>query len=211
MLLSLQKKFIFIHIPKTAGTSIMLALRPWSLPQAKKSQWRRLLSHLPVKEAVDKAFFRQHVKAARLRQKLPDGIYDSAYKFAVVRNPFDLVVSTYHFRRKVPTTRRHQQVLNWDFPTFVRYLEHRARLQRIDQTSWLTDRSGELIVDEVLRFESLADGFNQLMAKLDIPDAMLPKVNTTVHDTYSAYYDDASKAIVQRIYARDFERWGYSF
>lgn len=211
MLLSLKKKFIFIHIPKTAGTSIMVALRPWSLPQTKKTQWRRLLSHLPVPEQVDKAFLRQHIKAARLRQKLPAEVYDGLYKFAVVRNPFDLVVSTYHFRRKNPTTRRHEQVLGWDFPTFVRYLEHRARLIRIDQTSWVTDRRGELIVDEIVRFEQLADGFNALMEKLDIPDVKLPRVNTTVHDKYGAYYDDASKAIVQRIYARDFERWGYSF
>ena len=86
MLLSLEKKFIFIHIPKTAGSSITRALRPVDLNRSGRSGGA-LLSHLPVPEAPEKANLSQHDKAAWLRRKLPGPLYDSAYKFAVVRNP----------------------------------------------------------------------------------------------------------------------------
>src|SRR5258705_8361695 len=108
MLLSLEKKFIFIHIPKTAGSSITRALRPWCL-KPKRTLWRRLLSHLPVPEAPEKANLSQHDRASWLRRKLPDPVYDGAYKFAVVRNPFDLVVSNYHHRRSSTSGHRRRQ------------------------------------------------------------------------------------------------------
>ncbi|UDL88914.1 sulfotransferase family protein [Mesorhizobium sp. PAMC28654] len=211
MLLSLEKNFIFIHIPKTAGSSITHALWRWSV-KPEKTQWRRLLSHLPVREAPEKANFNQHDKAAWLRRKLPGPLYDSAYKFAVVRNPFDLVVSNYHHLRRKTTRRRHRQALGWDFRTFLRYLERKNRLSRVDQTSWILGRDGSVIIDQILRFEALAEEFNALTEKLGLPkDIKLPRVNVNEPFDYRAHYDDEAKAVVERLYARDFERFGYAF
>jgi hypothetical protein len=211
MLLSLEKNFIFIHIPKTAGSSITRALRPWSL-KPKLTQWRRLLSHLPVREAPEKANFNQHDRASWLRHKLPDPLYDGAFKFAVVRNPFDLVVSNYHHLRSRTSRRRHRQAQSWDFKTFLHYLERKNRLARIDQTSWISDRHGHLIVDEVLRFEALAEHFDGLVERLDLPgDVTLPRANVNAPFDYRTHYDDEAKSIVRRLYARDFERFGYEF
>ncbi len=209
MLLSLEKNFIFIHIPKTAGTSITRALRPWCL-QPKPTQWRRLLSRLPVAEAPDKANFNQHDKADWVRRKMPTQLYDGAYKFAVVRNPFDLVVSNYQHLQRKTSRRRHSQAQRWDFKAFLRYLERKNRLSRVDQTSWISDRHGNLIVDEVLRFETLADGFNVLAERLGLPGE-LPRANAGPPCDHRAVYDDEAKAIVRRLYIRDFERFGYEF
>jgi hypothetical protein len=132
MLLSLEKNFIFIHIPKTAGTSITRVLRPWCLTP-KPTPWRRSLSRLPVLEAPEKVNFKQHDKAAWLRRKLPTQFYDSAYKFAVVRNPFELVVSNYQHLRRKTSRRRHRQAQRWDFKAFLRYLERKNRARRSDE------------------------------------------------------------------------------
>ncbi|MEP6565873.1 MAG: sulfotransferase family 2 domain-containing protein [Mesorhizobium sp.] len=211
MLLSLEKNFIFIHIPKTAGSSITRALRPWCL-KPKPTQWRRLLSHLPVREAPEKANFNQHDRASWLRHKMPAPLYHSAYKFAVVRNPFDLVVSNYHHLRSRTSRRRHRQAQSWDFKAFLHYLERKNRVARIDQTSWISDRHGHLIVDEVLRFETLAGQFNGLVERLSLPgDLMLPKANANAPFDYRTHYDDEAKSIVRRLYLRDFERFGYEF
>ncbi|TRC97162.1 sulfotransferase family protein [Mesorhizobium sp. WSM4303] len=209
MLLSLEKNFIFIHIPKTAGTSITRALRPWCL-KPKPTQWRRLLSRLPVPEAPVRINFRQHDRAAWLRRKLPAHLYAGAYKFAVVRNPFELVVSNYQHLRRKTSRRRHRQAQRWDFKAFLRYLERKNRLARVDQTSWISDRDGKLIVDEVLRFETLAEQFNVLAERLGLPGE-LPRLNVGAPVDYRALYDEEAKAIVRRLYLRDFERFGYEF
>lgn len=209
MLLSLEKNFIFIHIPKTAGTSITRALRPWCL-KPKPTRWRRLLSHLPVPEAPEKANFNQHDKAVWLRRKLPVPLYDSAHKFAVVRNPFELVVSNYQHLRRKTSRRRHRQAQRWDFKAFLGYLERKNRLARVDQTSWISDRDGKLIVDEVLRFERLAEQFNVLAERLGLPGE-LPRSNVSEPVDYRTVYDEETKAIVRRLYVRDFERFGYEF
>ena len=209
MLLSLEKNFIFIHIPKTAGTSITRALRPWCL-KPKPTPWRRLLSRLPVPEAPEKANFKQHDRAAWLRRKLPPQFYDGAYKFAVVRNPFALVVSNYQHLQRKTSRRRRRQAQRWDFKAFLRYLERKNRLARVDQTSWISDRDGKLIVDEVLRFETLAEQFTVLAGRLGLPGE-LPRSNVGAPVDYRAVYDDEAKAIVRRLYVRDFERFGYEF
>ena len=113
MLLSTEKNFIFIHIPKTAGSSITRALRPWCA-RRRRTQWRRLLSHLPVKEAPQRATFQQHDKARWVRRKLPAELYENAHKFCVVRNPFDLAVSNFHHLRRQTSRRRHKAALGWD-------------------------------------------------------------------------------------------------
>ena len=209
MLLSLEKNFIFIHIPKTAGSSITRALRPWCL-KPKPTQWRRLLSHLPVREAPEKANFNQHDRAAWLRRKLPPQLYDGAYKFAVVRNPFALVVSNYQHLQRKTSRRRRRQAQRWDFKAFLRYLERKNRLARVDQTSWISDGDGKLIIDEVLRFETLAEQFTVLAERLGLPGE-LPRSNVGAPVDYRAVYDDEAKAIVRRLYVRDFERFGYEF
>ncbi|SJM31029.1 sulfotransferase family 2 domain-containing protein [Mesorhizobium delmotii] len=211
MLLSLEKNFIFIHIPKTAGTSVTRALEPWS-PKPQRTQWRRLLSHLPVRETSQNAFLRQHGKASWVKHKLPAEIYDSAYKFAVVRNPFELAVSTYYFRRDYLSGRRRNRARVLDFKTFLRYLERKNRFVQVDQTSWISDRQGNLIIDEVLRFETLAEQFNALVERLDLPgEVKLPRATVNAPYDYRAVYDGGAKSIVRRLYSRDFERFGYEF
>ena len=70
MLLSIEKRFIFVHIPKTAGQSITQALGPYAV-RPQKTQWRRLLSHLPVPENPERAWLRTHDTARWIRRKLP--------------------------------------------------------------------------------------------------------------------------------------------
>jgi hypothetical protein len=112
--------------------------------------------------------------------------------------------------RRKTSRRRHRQAQRWDFKAFLRYLERKNRLARVDQTSWISDRNGKLIIDEVLRFETLAEQFNVLAERLGLPSE-LPRSNVSPPVDYRAVYDDEAKAIVRRLYVRDFERFGYDF
>ena len=211
MLLSTEKRFIFIHIPKSAGSSITYALTPYSL-SPEKSQFRRLLSHLPVSENPEKAWLRAHDKASWLRLKLPPEIYNSYCKFAVVRNPFDYAVSYYFSVRKNPKSNRHASANRQSFSEFLRSIGRKNNFTGITQSSWVTDRSGQIIIDRVLRFEHFDNDVAELFADLGIDRATaIPYVNTTKHEPYRYYYSDADRKFAERLFARDLELFGYSF
>jgi len=209
MLLSIEKKFIFIHIPKTAGSSMTEALSPYALNPA-KSQYRRLLSHLPVPENPERAFFRIHDKAWWIRLKLPRAMFDSFHKFAVVRNPYDYAVSYYAFQRGNPGSRRFNEAQNTSFLEFLTYMAKKDRLSGISQTSWITDLRGRVIIDEVLRFETIESDFAALAARLGL-EVRLPHVNKSDRGDYRDMYGPAEREIAGRIFARDLELLGYDF
>ena len=64
-----KKKSIFIHIPKTAGTSILKSLGGW---------------------AGDHCSYREYLQASPTKFK-------EYFKFCFVRNPYDRLVSTYNY------------------------------------------------------------------------------------------------------------------
>lgn len=211
MLLSMEKRFIFIHIPKSAGSSISHALTPYSL-KPRQTPYRRLLSHLPVPEDPEKAWLRGHDKAWWLKLKLPAEIFDGFLKFAVVRNPFDYAVSYYHSVRMNPRSSRHAAANAQEFGAFLRDFARKDRLNGITQTAWITDRAGKrIIIDRVLRYESLDADMAALMRDLGVEAQPIPRLNASRHEPYRTYYSDADRALAERLFARDLEMLGYAF
>lgn len=211
MLLSIEKRFIFIHIPKTAGQSITRALQPYAV-EPRRTQFRRLLSHLPVPEDPGKAWLRSHDKAAWVKRKLPREMFDAFHKFAVVRNPYDYAVSYYLYLRRNPTSRRHRDAQDWSFLDFLRYMESKNRRSGITQASWTSDAQGRLMLDELLRFETLAEQFPALLDRLGIEDRIaLPHVNKTERGDYRELYGPQERAIADRLFREDLKLHGYTF
>ena len=209
MLLSIEKKFIFIHIPKTAGSSVTEVLSPYALNPV-KSQYRRLLSHLPVPENPERAWFRIHDKAYWIRLKLPRAMFEGFHTFAAVRNPYDYAVSYYAFQRGNPRSRRFREAQNTSFLEFLTYMEKKDRLSGISQTSWITDLRGRIIIDELLRFETIERDFAGLAARLGL-ETSLPHVNKSDRGDYREMYGTAERDIADRLFARDLELLGYDF
>lgn len=209
MLLSLEKKFLFIHIPKTAGTSIRRVLSPWCVRPA-RSQYRRLLSHLPVPEDPMKAWLRIHDTARWARMKLPREVFENSLKFAVVRNPYDYAVSYFEFQRGNPASSRHAKAQGEDFPAFLERMARKNRIKGIRQSEWVTDRAGRIIVDRILHFERLETEFPALLEELGIADAeALPRVNASERKDYLSYYDDVTRRLATDLFQRDLELFGY--
>ena len=133
---------------------------------------------------------------------------DSSYKFAVVRNPYDRVVSSYCYARKK----------KWYFGTFREFLMSSFKdfppMLR-GHTLPLTDNlclDGEPpYLDIVVKFESFREGINKLYEKFDLPGPEIPHLNKTEHEHYTTYYDDETKQIVAGKFAKDIEYFGYEF
>ncbi len=108
MLLSVKRQFLYVHIAKTGGTSMRAALQklrwrdPFYLPMFLCSR----MSHMTGHKIGAKFPRHSHIIAAK--EMLPEEFYKGLFKFAVVRNPWDLQVSSYHhIRRERPQLLSH--------------------------------------------------------------------------------------------------------
>lgn len=211
MILSLEKRFVFIHIPKTAGAMVTSLLEPYAL-RPPQSQFRRLLSHLPVPENPERAWLRVHDRASWLKRKLPSEIFDNFFKFSVVRNPFDYAVSYYAFLRMNRASRRHEFARDHSFGEFLAYLDRKNLVGGITQSSYLTDGDGNCLVDALLRFEELGAELPPLLERLGIPaPTELPRINVSSRRPYREYYSAADRVRAERIFRDDLDRFGYAF
>ena len=200
-MISFQKRFLFVHIPKTAGNSIQSVLRDYSEDEivALRSE-QDGIERFGVRNPKYK--IKKHSTLAEYQAALGEDRFRSLYKFTCVRNPWDRMVS-YYF---TPTKR----VGEWDRKEFRKVIS--KALSVVDYL-----RFGEAEekpfgnVDYVMRFENLADDFRSVCATLGIPTVDLPQYNRSSREHYSKYYDDNLREFVRRRFAPEIERFGYTF
>jgi Sulfotransferase family len=214
MLLSFSHNFLFIHVYKVAGTSIQHALLPYAhRPETMLlNRLGRMLgkilgreisfSHHRLKE------FPVHIMARDLKEQLPAAFFDSAFKFGFVRNPWDWQVSLYHF--VVGTPEHPQHDLLKSLHSFKEYVEYLVQQPKVLQRDYLSDSKGNLLVDFVGRYESLAADFRHVCRTLRVK-ASLPWHNTSRHVDYRSYYDDRTRSLIEDYFAEDIETFGYTF
>lgn len=213
MLVSYSHGFAFVHVPKTAGCSISLALQPYCdhVVRYWMNRWLdRIGIHVNHLAPYRLKRFRLHTSAETLLRQIPEAAFNRLYKFAFVRNPWDLLVSHYNFVRSTPRHHRRARVVGLE--SFDRYVEYELRRDKILQSRMLCDRRGVLLVDDIGRFESIEADFTRICRRLGI-DATLPHVNRGVirDRDYRAYYSERLAARVAEYFAEDIERFGYQF
>ena len=224
-------KLIFIHVPKTGGTSIRAALDAAAGEGAEWNSggiWPGLLAS-PRRDELFRVFKRffsmesalnvshQHLPACLLREFVSTQVWETYYKVATVRNPWDYVVSMYHYLRQA--LQDEKGFLNRDHPDLA-YLVRRCttfedwvRLMpmfELDMTSYFADDDGNELVDYVARYESLEEDFARLCDRVGII-AQLPRLNISSREAYRDYYTAETKALVAHHFSRDIERFDYSF
>ncbi len=207
MLISDSKRFIFIHIPRTAGFSVHQALQPWVDHQNldfRKARWEKDYPHYTARE---------------IREIAGKETLQEYFKFAFVRNPWDRMLSRYSYLKKFndhphepfnprgyypPGTLSFLQWLKGGEPHGVHPLDLRP------QKKWLVDVSGQIGVDFVGRFETLEADFETICQKIGLSLA-LPHVNRSDHGHYREYYDPEGRDVVARIFREDIKTWSYQF
>lgn len=160
--------FVFVHINKTGGTSIRHALNLGLTPY--------------------------HLTAREIRERYPESC--DKFSFALVRNPWDRLVSFGHSLR-IP--------VDWNEPNKFDRLDLRP------QVDFIMDEAGQPMVDFIGRYENLAEDFATICDRIGIPTPPLPHLNASRHRHYRDYYDESAKQFVAEKYAEDIERFGYSF
>jgi Sulfotransferase family len=205
---SVSQAFLFVHVPKAAGTSVRVALEPW-LQQPASGRLDKLLSRWHLKPWQER-FLPEHASARAARSLLGREVFAGLYKFAFVRNPWERLVSQYRFLLSNPSHRRHRRVLA--LGSFGAYARFELQRRRFFQYELLTDERGQLLMDFVGRFESLDADFDAVTRRLGI-SARLPHLNrsTAKPGDWRALYDRDTRALVNAAYAREAEFFGYRF
>lgn len=180
-------RYVFIHINKTAGSSIERAL------------------HLRF----------EHKTAAEKRRELGHFRWKRAFKFTFVRNPWDKVASHYKYRVATNQTRMGDMHISFRDWVLRAYGEHDPQYYDqprmfMSQHAWLEGDDGELLIDFVGRFESLEADFTKICNTLDI-SARLPHLKSTECSNYRDIYDPESRDCVARSFALDLAAFGYIF
>ena len=199
-----KHKFIFIHIPKTGGTSIEDALF------SRKTRTKKNLWGEPNKYQDGGL---QHLIATHILNEVGEDIFSNYFKFSFVRNPWDKLVSQFKYNRNRSDLR---EIIGVDKETkFHEYLiklnSTRNHVQWDCQHKFLYDDNGKLLVDFIGRFENFQQDFTTICDKIGIPKQNLPHKNKTKREHYTKYYDDETKQIVAEKYAKDIEYFGYEF
>ena len=218
MYISHSHRFIFIHVPKTAGTSILEVLQPHCI-RPPKTRWRSILRELRVPQSPIKARFRTHETASDVKAILRSS-FATYTSFSVVRNPFDHAVSHYTYLGEhwVPEVQEYFSQMSFEdyldyrlAPHFRRTVVGHAKMR--DQQSFLVGRDDRLIVSRVLKFENLTAEFSALCTDLGLPETVLPRKRVTAgrnRDSSHYYSDPRTIDRVRKLDQRDFDLFAYS-
>lgn len=210
MIISHHKKFIFIHIYKNAGSSVKHALANYNYYDLKTAGWMDKLRYISGNyPKIFSSQFPGHITCENLKEIIPAKVFNNYLKFAIVRNPFDWQVSLYNYALKDP--RHHEHELTKSFKSFDKYLEWRIDGNFSLQSDFIYSKDGELLVDEILKFENLDVDFKRVLKKLDIrEEIILPQHNQSSDKPYRAYYKGFSENSVIDTFKEDFENLDYS-
>jgi len=200
-MISLQKRFLFVHIPKTAGNSIQSVLRDYSEDQ--------LIALRKEQDGIERFGLRstkykikKHSTLNEYHRALGEEQFRDLYKFTCVRNPWDRMVSYYFTPTQNPET--------WNKKKFREIISKAVSL-----ADYLRLDNGEgdpfANVDCIMRFENLADEFRAVCDTIGIPPPALPRYNRSSRDHYSKYYDDELRELVRARFAAEIERFNYRF
>lgn len=183
--------FVFIHINKCGGTSISKALG------------------VPL---ID------HETAAEKRRRLGRKRWDSRFKFALVRNPFAKIVSHYEYRRMTNQTGLGTDPISFEEWAERAYIDHDDRYHDSErmfmpQIDWVSDGSGQIIVDHVGKLETIASDFATVCDRLG-RDVELPHLKSSrgrAPRNYRGYYSPRLRRLVEDTFAADLEQFDYEF
>jgi hypothetical protein len=226
MILSHTHKYIFIKSTKTAGTSIEAALSnhcqgndivtplgDYAFNRDETGAW--------VHKSMNEGNYQQHDDARTIRDSVPPEVWANYFKFSIARNPWERTLSRFFWNhRNDPSLKPEKRLLHrLGAPVDELAPARQAFARFLRDEEWDTnDRfyviDGQLCVDQVVRYEHLAEGMNEVCTRVGLPELALPHLKSGMRHKqhhYSAYYDAAARDLVAERHRTDIQLFGYRF
>ena len=204
MFISHKHDFVFIHVPKTAGSSIHVALKDfYGLKGILREDPPPPIHHMGAKDLLI-----NHPECAPY------------FKFAFVRNPYERLLSGYSEFTQMASNNGGRANYSLDIFKYKDFSHFCAALER---SEWIRDvhfspqheflyDGDECLVDFVGKYENLQNDLSHICKTVGIHNidmSMLPRHRQTKHVHWAAYYLPKTKRAIKECYARDFELFGY--
>ncbi len=204
-MINLDLSFLFVQIPKTAGSSISTAIGLNRSKVLDKSYAKRVLfGSLPGEECY------QHLTPTQLvgRGLVTPEQFNSCFKFAFVRNPWDRLVSEFHHRNysSMPKFLNKVQAVVESTNGYGKWWNH-----LVPQVDFIYEANGKVRIDFIGRYESLQSDFQIVCDKLSLGDIVLPHERKSKRKPYQSYFNAKSKLVVSKLYEEDLDTFKYVF
>ena len=212
-MISNKYKCIYVHIPKSAGNSIEYALG--------HDRNRKDILDINEKTYTDIS----HNTAAKIKKHhTNEEQWNNYFKFAIVRNPFDRIVSSYNFLCKITKTSNlrdsvpfkdfvfRKGIFKNDFHPSIIIKKNNKYRQIMPSHQYVYDENNNLLVDYVGKFENLKEEWDFICKQLKV-ELELGHYNKCNRDNehYRDYYDEETKVFVTEACKKDLEIFGYEF
>jgi hypothetical protein len=199
---------IFVHIPKTAGSSLEDAIWPGERSESDLWMGMRGMRNKYQTGAL------QHLLAWQIREEVGSDVFNRYFKFSIVRNPWDKLASQFCWLRSINPALRQYIGMNAtaSFTEYLELIQKREHVHWMRQVDFLRDQSGQTMVDFVGRFENIEIDAKKIFTRIGLPDAKLPRSNvSTGREHYRRYYNEKTKELVRFLYREDIETFEYEF
>lgn len=186
---------LYVHIPKCGGNSVMSILN-------------------------DNVFTIGHdIRDSHYKYLRDYPLNDNRYVFTFTRNPWDRLVSSYFYLKT-------GGIIAADKADYSHYLSHYSDFKDMiinwddmlynqihfkPQYEWICDKHGKLLPDHIGKVEDMQQHIDIISKRLGVQQCKLPQKNKSKHKHYTEYYDDETREIVAKKYAKDIEYFGYEF
>ena len=222
-----DKKFIFIHLYKNAGSSIKSSLRKRVrndldlIPSIGVDKFDSLIFKV-VRKSIDMNLYspkseiqteyyknRTHLEYKILEKYLKD--INEFKTFAIVRNPFSWQVSQYKFMMSNPKLPHHKFIKDFNFNEYIKW--RCLKQNKVTQTSYLLSLGNRFEISKLIKIEDLKKEWANILKWIDIKYVELAYKNVTQTDNqeYKKFYDNESSELLIKNFSEDFKNFNYSY
>ena len=222
-LISHPKKFIMCRVMKTGSTS-----------------FRESFARMPGVDINNDLAFGKHLSMAEIKEKVNPEVYETYFKFGLVRNPWDRLASYYTWRQKkgrpIEKLEPYDEFVKSLFPGFNNFVEQLDNVPKrftnrvrdffkkesfyskedldksnIDRAISMPQYDFLKGADFIGKLENINQVYNHICSKLNLPYVVLKEYNRSFKGGYRRFYNDKTRKIVEKHYAKDIKMFEYEF
>jgi len=233
-MISIQNKFIFIHVPKTGGNSLQEILKIYSEDVlTTNGKYQDGIEDFGVTNTKYKT--KKHSPLSYYHSVMEKCLFEQLFKFAIIRNPWERMISLYFSAHRGPK-------IEWNRNKFIelvyrakplRYficlnnnsrnkfieLVYRSKplryfinkIYRYRSYNKQNSKTLDNDIDFLIRYESLNDDFEKVCKILGISPKPLKVLNQSRREHYSMYYDDELIDLIERKFREEIIYGKYQF